>query len=281
MDLNRFAINQITTPGWTLEQAIIGYARQGVSGIGIWRDKLAECGLARARKALKSADSWVPSLCKTGNIAEFEGSGHKTVLDDCYRAIEEAAEICAPCVVFVCGGIGPNDETIEKARGNVSEVLYRACEFAVEHGVHIGIEPFHPMHAADRGCINTLAQAHRICSDCGPAARVVLDVFHVWWDPDLYRYLEPPFVANIISVQLCDWRVPTRHPVEDRAMPGDGKANVRGIVKHLEDHDYTGPYEIEIFSQDWWRKDPDEVVRACVDRYTSIFNDHSMTKGID
>lgn len=272
MDIERLAINQITTPAWSLEQAIEGYARHGVHGIGIWRDKLAECGLKRARTALKSADAWVPSLCKTGSIAQFSGSGHKAVLDDCYRAIEEAAEIGAPCVVFVCGGIGASDQSIDSARGHVSEVLHKTSAFALEHGVHLGIEPFHPMHAADRGCVNTLAQAHCLCSEIGPAAQVVLDVFHVWWDPDLYRYLVPPFTDNTICVQLCDWRVPTRHPVEDRAMPGDGAANVRGIVGHLESHGYKGPYEMEIFSQDWWRADPDDVVLVCIARYTDLFN---------
>lgn len=270
MDIRRLAINQITTPSWSLEQAIEGYARHGIHGVGVWRDKLAACGLIRARSALRAAGSWVPSLCKAGNIAQFATAGTRPALDDCRRAIEEAAEIGARCVVFVCGGIGTDSKDIEAARAKVAEVLHEASAFAVKHGVSLGIEPFHPMHAAERGCINTLSQAHTLCASIGPATSVVVDVFHVWWDPELYRFLAPPYTDAIATVQLCDWRVPTRHPVEDRAMMGEGAANVHGIAAALEDSGYTGPYEVEIFSQDWWSMPPDDVVRICAERYLSL-----------
>lgn len=277
MNIQRFAINQITTPAWSLEQAIEGYARHGVHGIGVWRDKLAECGLKQARSALRTAGAWVPSLCKAGNIAQF-AQDTAAAADDCRRAIEEAAEIGAPCVVFVCGGIGADNHDIRSARQKVADVLCEVSKFAAEHEVSLGIEPFHPMHAAERGCVNTLAQAHQLRNEIGTAASVVLDVFHVWWDPDLYQYLTKPFIDHTSTVQLCDWRVPTRHPIEDRAMPGDGASNVHGMVACLEANGYTGPYEMEIFSKDWWHTDPNEVVRVCINRYTSL-NPQSNAQG--
>jgi sugar phosphate isomerase/epimerase len=99
---------------------------------------------------------------------------------------------------------------------------------------------------------------------------VVVDVFHTWWDPELHAHLAPPYLARTAAVQLCDWRVPTRHPVQDRAMVGEGAANVAGIVAQLEHNGWRGPYEIEIFSDDWWARPPDETVRACVRAFEAL-----------
>lgn len=270
MMLERLAINQITTPAWSLAQAVEGYARHGVRGIGVWRDKLAECGIARARALLRNAEAWVPSLCKAGDLALLDQQGPSAALDDTRRALDEAAEIGAATVVFVCGGTGPAHGDIRTARNRVLELLKLAEPHAQAAGVTLGIEPFHPMHAAERGCVNTLAQAHRLCEQVGPAARVVFDVFHTWWDPELSTYLAPPYLERTATVQLCDWRVPTRHPVQDRAMVGEGAGFVGGIVEQLEQHGWRGPYEIEIFSAEWWARPPEEVVQACLRRYAEL-----------
>lgn len=269
MDLHRLAINQITTPAWSLAQAIDGYARAGVRGIGVWRDRLAECGVVQARRLLDAAGCFVPSLCKAGDVARMEQERPGAALDDCRRAIDEAAAIGAATVVFVCGGSG-GSSNVTAARQRVLDVLRAAAGHATAAGVTLGIEPFHPMHAAERGCVNTLAQAHRLRAGVGAGVSVVLDVFHTWWDPELAHFLEPEFIAHTPTVQLCDWRVPTRHPVNDRAMIGDGAADVAGMVARLERNGYRGPYEIEIFSDDWWARAPAEVVAVCVERFTAL-----------
>ena len=51
-------------------------------------------------------------------------------------------------------------------------------------GVSLGIEPLHPMYAADRSCVNTLGQALDMCLALGPDVGVVIDVYHLWWDPE-------------------------------------------------------------------------------------------------
>ena len=56
-------------------------------------------------------------------------------------------------------------------------------------GVPLAIEPLHPMYAADRACVNTLAHANDLCDELGEGLGVALDVYHVWWDPDLARQI--------------------------------------------------------------------------------------------
>lgn len=260
----RVAINQITTPRWTLPEAIEGYSGAGIAGIGIWRDRLAEYGLARARHHLRDAGMWVPSLCKAGDVARLDEAGPQAAVEDVCRAVDEAAEIGAPAIVFVCGGKAAG-RTLEETRGRVAEVLAEAAGHAAACGVRIGVEPFHPMHAAERGCVNTIAQARALQAAIGPAVALIIDVFHCWWDPALAEGIAP--VETIASVHLCDWRVPTRHPVMDRAMPGDGAADIAPMLGRLHEGGYAGPFEIEVFSEDWAARDPAVTVAECIARF--------------
>ncbi len=38
----RLSLNQMTVPGWTVQQAVDGCARHGIRHVGLWRDKVAE-----------------------------------------------------------------------------------------------------------------------------------------------------------------------------------------------------------------------------------------------
>ena len=63
---------------------------------------------------------------------------------------------------------------------------------AVAAGVTLAIEPMHPIYAADRGVISTLGQALDVAEQFPAAAvGVVVDTFHVWWDPQLAEQIEP------------------------------------------------------------------------------------------
>ena len=51
------------------------------------------------------------------------------------------------------------------------------------------------MYAADRACVNTMSQALDICDRVDPERTGMLglavDVYHVWWDPDLKEQIAP------------------------------------------------------------------------------------------
>jgi len=52
--------------------------------------------------------------------------------------------------------------------------------------VVLAIEPMHPMFAADRGVVSTLGQALDIAEQFpAESVGVVVDTYHVWWDPAL------------------------------------------------------------------------------------------------
>jgi hypothetical protein len=134
------------------------------------------------------------------------------------------------------------------------------------------IEPLHPMYAADRACVNTLAQALDICDALDPsrsgALGVALDVYHVWWDPQLQAQIARAGHDRLLAFHVCDWRVPTRDLLTDRAMMGDGVIEIARIRSWVEEAGYSGFSEVEIFSSlDWDRRDGAEVLDTCIERH--------------
>jgi sugar phosphate isomerase/epimerase len=268
-DLSRdtafLSVNTATLKPLTLRQAIETLARNGVRAIAPWRDRLAECGVAEAALLLADHGMTVTGLCRGGM---FTSGGNP--LDDNRRAVDEAAAIGAQCLVLVVGGLAVGSRDIADARRIVRDGIAALLPHARATGVKLAIEPLHPMYAADRACINTLAQANDLCDTLGDGVGIAVDVYHVWWDPALEAGIARAGAIDgrILAFHMCDWLVPTRDLLLDRGMMGDGIIDIPRIRSWVEAAGYRGHCEVEIFSADnWWKRDPDEVVRTCVERY--------------
>jgi len=268
-DPARLSLNTATTRAqWGLAQAIEGCARHGIRGIAPWRDKLAEMGLQEAARAIRAHDLTVTGLCRGGFFTA------KNWLDDNRRAIEEAHVLGARCLVLVVGGLIPGSKDLIYARDRIRECISIILPEARQAGVPLAIEPLHPMQAADRACVNTLEQALDVCDALGDDGRsaqcalgVAVDVYHVWWDPKLEQQIKRAG-KRVLAYHVCDWLVPTRDLLNDRGMMGDGVIDLKLLRTWIEAAEYAGFHEVEIFSErDWWRRDADDVLRVCKDRY--------------
>ncbi|MGQ0511181.1 MAG: sugar phosphate isomerase/epimerase family protein [Betaproteobacteria bacterium] len=268
--LRRLSLNTATVKTqWTLAQAIDGCARHGYGGISPWRDKLAEMGLKAAKRAIEANDLAVTGLCRGGFFTA------KDWRDDNRRAIEEAHELEAQCLVLVVGGLPQGSKDIAHARERVQECIAMILPEARAAGVPLAIEPLHPMQAAERACVNTLEQALDICDALGEdgtnaqcALGVAVDVYHTWWDPKLEAQIARAGRKRLLAYHICDWLVPTRDLLNDRGMMGDGVIDLPRIRGWVTQAGYAGYDEVEIFSErDWWLRDPDEVLRVCKDRH--------------
>ena len=139
--------------------------------------------------------------------------------------------------------------------------------FAEAHGVRLGIEPLHPMYTASRSVIVTLAQALAIAKEIGAGnVGVVIDVYHVWWDPELYRQIVNAR-GRILGLHLCDWLDPLPDFVNGRGMMGDGVADLRRIRQAVDAAGYRGPIEIEIFNEQLWAMQADELIALLQQRW--------------
>jgi len=264
------AINTATIKSCSLEQAIAGCARAGIAAIAPWRDIVQQCGIERAQKLIRGAGLTVTCLCRGGLFTAADEAGRRAAIEDNRRAVDEAAAIGAQCLVLIAGGLPPGSKDLAGAHAQVRDGLAALLPYARSAGVLLAIEPLHPMTAPDRGCVNTLAHANDLCDELGEGLGVAIDVYHVWWDPDIARQIARSR-GRILSYHVCDWLVPTRDLVFDRGMPGDGIIDLRRLRAMVEDAGYRGHCDVEIFSaQNWWKRDPDEVLRICLERHQTV-----------
>ncbi len=265
------SINTATLRPSSLEQVIEACARAGITAISPWRDKVQECGLARAAALCRSHGLTVTGLCRGGMFPAADAAGRRAALEDNFRAVDEAAALRAQCLVLVAGGLPPGSRDIADARHQVRDAIAALLPHARKAGVRLAIEPLHPMYAADRACVNTLAQALDLCDELSDDhIGVAVDVYHVWWDPDLARQIARAG-RRIFAYHVCDWLVPTTDLLLDRGMMGDGVIELRGVRRMVEAAGYDGHCEVEIFSaQNWWKRDPAEVLEVCVRRHQTV-----------
>ena len=201
--------------------------------------------------------------------------------DDNHRAVDEAAALGASCLVLVVGGLPqysrpgsvPSKDLLA-AHTQVTEGIAELLEYARGMGVPLGIEPLHPMYAADRACVNTLRHALDLCDRIDPSRSgmlgVVLDLYHVWWDHELYAQIERCGRERLLAFHVCDWLVPTTDLLNDRGMMGDGVVDIRRARAAVEAVGYNGYVEVELFSHRWWSRSMDEVLSTCIERFKTV-----------
>ncbi|NUW42741.1 sugar phosphate isomerase/epimerase family protein [Nonomuraea rhodomycinica] len=281
------SLNQWTTRRWTVAEAVDGCVRHGLEAIGLWRQEVAAQGLAESVKLVRAAGLRVSSLCRGGFLTAGGLPGEQgrrafaAALDDNRRAVDEAAELGAACLVMVVGGLpgvvpgeplsGPVSRDVAGARERVAEGLAELAPYAGERGVKLALEPLHPMYCADRAVLSTLEQAVDLCLPY-PVEQVgvVVDTFHVWWDPRLFEQIARAG-ERIASYQVCDFLHPLPADVLlGRGMMGDGVIDFAPITRAVLEAGYTGDVEVEIFNADVWAADPDEVLSTMKARYAEV-----------
>jgi len=259
----RLSLNTVTTKCWTLAQCIEGCARHGIPGIAPWRDVLHAMGTEAAARHIRDAGLTVTGLCRGGM---FTSPG---AIEDNRRAIAEAHAIGARCLVMVCGGLPPGSKDLAGARAAVRDGLHAIMPEARAAGVTIALEPLHPMTCADRSVLSTLGQALDLCDELGEGSGVALDVYHVWWDPDLPRQVARAG-RRIAAFHVCDWKVRTTDTVFDRGLPGEGVIDIPAIRRMTVEAGYAGGFaEVEILSHRWWAEAPDLVLDEIKKRHAT------------
>ncbi len=266
-DPKRLAVHTITTKPWSLAHAAGEYSRRGVGGISIWVEAIEGMTPAAARQIVDDAGLQVPALVRGGFFCDNSKRERQRRVDRNRRLLESAAVLGADMLVLVVGATP--GVPLEQQRGWVRDGIEQILPDAESVDVKIAIEPLHPMYAADKSCINRITEARQICEAIdNKRVGVAVDVYHVWWDPELAVEIERLGQHNrVFGFHICDWRVPTRDLLNDRTLMGEGCIDIRSIRKMVESAGFDGWNEVEIFSQELWSGDQREFLERIIQSY--------------
>jgi len=264
-----------------LPDIIDACARKGVRAISPWRDQVHAAGLAKISRLVRSHGLELSGYCRGGMFPAADAAGLQAARDDNRRAVDEAAELRAPCLVLVVGGLPgalqgkAAHKDIAQARSQVRDGIAELLAYAKQAKMPLAIEPLHPMYAADRACVNTMEQALDLCDGLDPersgALGVAVDVYHVWWDPKLQQQIARAGKERILAFHVCDWMTPTTDLLNDRGMMGDGVIDIPRIRGWVEAQGFAGYSEVEIFStNNWYRRPHEETLDTCIARHKTV-----------
>jgi sugar phosphate isomerase/epimerase len=253
-------------------------AERGIRAISPWRDQVAAAGLPVISKLVKAHGLALSGYCRGGMFPALDAAGRQAAREDNRRAVDEACELNAACLVLVVGGLPgalagqAAHKDIALSRNQVNDGIAELLDYAKASLMPLAIEPLHPMYAADRACINTMEQALDVCDTLDPLKTgdlgVALDVYHVWWDPKLQAQIERAGKDRLLAFHVCDWMTPTTDLLNDRGMMGDGVIDIPKIRQWVEAQGFAGYSEVEIFSKNnWWQKDMAQVLDVCIERH--------------
>ncbi len=272
-DLSSVAVHTMTNKPWSLAQCCEHYAAAGFGGVSVWRNTVAPeeggVGLDEAVRIVKGSGLAVPAYVRGGFFPAVIATDRQRAIDHNKTMLDEAAALGADQVVLVVGAVP--GMPLSEARKHVADGIAACLPHAEQVGVKLSIEPLHPMYAADKSCINRMADARAVCEQLQhPMLGIAVDVYHVWWDPDLDREIElAGQQGTLFGFHVCDWRVETRHLLTDRGLMGDGCIDVAGIRDMVRSAGFHGFDEVEVFSEEYWAMDQAEYLALIAERCAS------------
>ncbi|MBA2672582.1 sugar phosphate isomerase/epimerase family protein [Ramlibacter sp.] len=281
LSINTATVRKSAGADLPLTQIIEACVARGIRAISPWRDQVQAAGLANVARLVRAHGLQLSGYCRGGMFPAADAAGLRAARDDNRRAVDEALELGAPCLVLVVGGLPgalqgcAAHKDIAGARNQVRDGIAELLDYAKPAGMPLAIEPLHPMYAADRACVNTMEQALDLCEALDRGTRspraalgVAVDVYHVWWDPKLQAQIARAGQRRLLAFHVCDWLTPTADLLNDRGMMGDGVIDIPRIRGWVEAQGYAGFSEVEIFSTgNWWQRDAGEVLDACIARH--------------
>ena len=270
--LDRLSLNQATVQHLGLADAAALCARHGIPAIGLWRDRVAEAGLAGAAAAVRGAGLHVSSLCRGGFFTHADPGARRAARADNRAAVIEAAELGADALVLVCGGLVPGSRDLGLARRMVADAIGDLVPEAQRLGVRLAIEALHPMFCADRSVIASLGEAIELAAQFpADAVGLMVDTYHVWWDARLADEIARAG-GRIVGYQVCDWILPLpQDALLGRGHLGDGVIDFGPVSAAVTAAGYHGYVEVEIFNADVWAAPADQTAATVRARFAAAF----------
>jgi sugar phosphate isomerase/epimerase len=274
----RFSISQVSTLTATFAADLDAYSAAGADGIGIWELKLEDDSLDRFRASGLGAASAVPRVPSIHPLPLLPGPDDpRERVDAILQSLERLAPFAPSGVVCLTG---PGD------RATVVAGLQEIGAAAHRLGLRIALEPYQHEGGERWSLVHSLGEAADLIDEVGsPAIGIQFDVWHLWNTPNLVEEIET-HVDRFAGVHVNDHREPTRGWA-DRALPGDGDADVPTILAALDRAGWDGFYDLEIFSDNGafgasypdslWNLDPHDLAARGRDSFIRCWQERRVT----
>jgi len=247
-----FSISQVSTLQASFAEDVDAYAAAGADGIGIWELKLPQGAdaesLALVRDSGLAVTNCVPATPSILPLPLLEGPvDPRERIEAVCASIRRLAPFEPQSIVCLTGPPGGLDPG--EAHRIVVDGLRRIGREAQAAGVRVGLEPIQRIGAEHWTIPTTIREALALLDEVDDAnLGLTFDVWNLWNGATLLDDIRE-HAPRFTGVHVADWREPTRGWC-DRVLPGDGVADVPGILAALDEAGWRGPYDLEIFSDD-------------------------------
>jgi len=246
------SVNETTTFRWTFEQDVANYAAAGIPAIGVWRQKLADCGESRAVELLAETGLRVSHLFWAGGFTGSDGRSFRAAVEDATEALKSAARLGAPSLVVYTGSRAGH--TFNHARRLIKDALLELAPQAAELGVWLAVEPMHPGCAAEFTFLTSVDDTLELLEavDC-PQAKMVFDTYHLGQIENIAARIAQ-LVPKTALVQLGDARRPPCGE-QNRCRLGEGVIPLKEIATAFQAAGYAGYYDVELLGEEMEHED--------------------------
>lgn len=282
----RVSVSQISTVHASFEDDLRTYEAAGLDGIGIWELKLGEGPVDAALDAFEAsplaAASAVPAIPSILPLPLLGGPGDpRERIDAILGSLHRLAPFGPAGIVCLTGSGAGRDP--DEARAIVADGLGELGREAASLGLAIALEPYQLDDCEQWSIVTNVPEALELIAHAGggPALALQFDVWHLWNTETLHDDIAL-HADRFAGVHVCDRRSPTRGWA-DRALPGEGDADVPAILRALDDAGWDGLYDIEVFSDDgtfgssyddsYWRLEPAEFLARARASFDGAWND--------
>ncbi len=278
-----FSISQVSTLQASFAEDVEAYAAAGAGGIGIWEMKLPQGddaeSLALVRDGGLEVTNCIPAIPSILPLPLMDGPvDPRERIEAVCASIRRLAPFEPQSIVCLTGPQG--ELAADEAHRIVVDGLRRIGREAQAAGVRVGLEPIQRIGAENWTIPTTIGEAVELLDEVGDAGfGIMFDVWNLWNGATILDDIRE-HAGRFTGVHVSDWREPTRGWC-DRVLPGDGVADLPGILAALDEAGWRGAYDLEIFSDDGtfgndyegslWRLPAQELARRGREAFTSAW----------
>lgn len=269
MDTSRFCLNTITIPG-TLSEKVQAAAAAGFAAVGVWGKDIHGFpgGPAAATRLMRECGLAVPEFLL---LREFQGLTPERRAEAFAeaRALFGLMREMGADTLLACGTTAPGTDRDLEA---IARDLRELADLASGHGMRIAYE-----FLAWAAWIKDIRTAWEVVRRADREnVGLVLDTFHIFMAGSRLEDLEviPPeriFVVHLVDAPASDLDLleVSRH---HRLFPGEGVLPIPDLVQRVQAKGYTGFYSLEIFNDEYWKRDREGLAKAGMASLQKLFD---------